>query len=296
MTAERATIQAARIYAGRGWRVIPLHSVADGRCTCRSTKCKAGKHPRVGLGGVHLATTDTDQIRDWWARWPDANVGIATGGASGIIALDVDPYHEGDESLRALEAEHVAVPETPRALTGGGGTHYLLAHPGRPVPNKVNLAGRRGVDLKGDGGYIVAPPSIHQSGRVYAWDAFAHPADLLPAACPEWLLRLADDQPTPERVAYARGPLDGRLSTRVSKLLRTDRRLRERFRRIPGDHADRTPSGVDASLAGLLARRGVAGGEIEAALRASRARADLPPRPQTYFAATVGKALAGRAQ
>jgi hypothetical protein len=109
--------------------------------------------------------------------------------------------------------------------------------------------------------------------------------------CPDYLLELAANGPSTKREHYAPAEWDGSLPAGAARLIRTSREVRERFRRVPGKHADRTPSGVDASLASMLAHNGLAGSEVEATLRASRARAGLPRRPDSYFAATVGKAL-----
>src|SRR5262249_22810872 len=130
---------------------------------------RPGKHPIGTLvpRGVKDATTDPDTILRWWAECPSANVGIATGALSGFIGLDVDPRHRGDESLAALEREHGKLPATVEAGTAGGGRHLLFAHSGVPIRNRVNLA--RGLDVRADGGYIVAPPSQHASGEAYAW-------------------------------------------------------------------------------------------------------------------------------
>jgi hypothetical protein len=124
------------------------------------------KHPRTDHG-LKDASTDSATIHKWWSRWPDANVAIVTGKASGVIALDIDPRHQGIDSLATWEQQHGAFPPTLESETGGGGLHKLFLHPGFPVKNRINLA--RGVDVRGDGGYIVAPPSIHSSGRRYRW-------------------------------------------------------------------------------------------------------------------------------
>ncbi len=183
-------LKAALSYARRDWYVVPLHSIRNGHCTCGRQDCGSpGKHPRT-LNGVYDATNDPAVIAGWWRIWPDANVGIATGAASGFIVLDVDPRHGGDDSLVDLECQHGLVPETPQSLTGGGGRHLLLDHPGRTVPNRVAIA--PGLDVRGDGGLIVAPPSAHASGREYAWDIASHPDDVPPAAVPGWLLALFD--------------------------------------------------------------------------------------------------------
>jgi hypothetical protein len=183
-----ATLEATLSCAGRGWDVLPLHSIINGRCTCGSPDCDSpGKHPRT-LHGVRDATTDEATIRRWWQRWPDANIGIATGAGSGFFVLDVDPRHDADDSLADLERTHGPLPDTVESLTGSGGRHVLFRHPGDHVPNKVGIA--PGLDIRGDGGYIVAPPSLHLSGRRYAWEVSRRPDHVPLAAAPGWLLDL----------------------------------------------------------------------------------------------------------
>ncbi|QBS37113.1 DNA primase [Thermaerobacter sp. FW80] len=185
-------LRAALYYATHfRWAVLPLHSIRGGRCTCGDTDCKSpGKHP-LTKHGVHDATRDADTIRRWWTRWPSANVGIATGRASGFWVLDVDPDKGGSEALHELEAKHGRLPDTVEAITGGGGRHILFRWPGRPVANKVALA--PGLDVRGDGGYIAAAPSRHESGRRYAWEVSSRPGEVPMAAAPAWLLALVDD-------------------------------------------------------------------------------------------------------
>jgi hypothetical protein len=181
----------ALAYAARGWAVLPLHCVRDGRCTCGSPACaRPAKHPigRLVPRGVKDATTDQVTIRPWWAEFPDANVGIATGAVSGLVVLDVDPRHRGDDSLAALERQHGPLLQSVRAMTGGGGSHPYFSHPGGIVSNKVAIA--PGLDVRGDGGYVVAPPSIHETGRRYEWDAGASPGEAALQAPPAWLLTL----------------------------------------------------------------------------------------------------------
>jgi hypothetical protein len=95
-------------------------------------------------------------LAEWWRRWPAANVGIATGARSGLLVLDVDPRHGGDDVLAALEAEHGRLPDTATVVTGGGGAHFYFAHPGGEIRSR-NLA--PGLELKADGAFVVAPPS-----------------------------------------------------------------------------------------------------------------------------------------
>lgn len=181
--------RAALAYAGRfGWAVLPLHGVRDGRCTCGRRDCPSpGKHP-LTKRGVHDASKNPDVIRAWWRRWPWANVAVATGAVSRIWALDVDPAAGGEDSLDALEAEHGLLPHTVQSLTGSGGRHILFRYPGQHVPNAVAIA--PGLDVRGDGGYIVVAPSIHASGRLYAWELSSRPGEVELAAAPEWLLQL----------------------------------------------------------------------------------------------------------
>src|SRR5438128_1578448 len=167
-------LDAALAYAQRGWSVFPVHTIVNGQCSCDNTTCASpGKHPRT-THGVQDAITDTSTIEQWWTQWRDANIGIRTGAVSGLVVLDVDPRHGGDASLeewKALYGHDFLT--TLISCTGGGGLHLFYAYPGQPVRNKVGLA--PGLDIRGDGGYIVAPPSIHVSGNRYVWDPAAHP-------------------------------------------------------------------------------------------------------------------------
>lgn len=168
-SAASPLLAAALRYAALGWCVFPGHGIdQSGRCSCRDSKCgHPGKHPRINAW-QKSATTDKTVIENWWRRWPTANVCIATGAASGIVVLDVDPRHGGAASLEALEREHGPLPLTPTVRTGGGGFHYFFSHPGGRVLNRVNVL--PGVDVRGDGGFVVAPPSRHVSGEVYSWN------------------------------------------------------------------------------------------------------------------------------
>ena len=155
--------------------VFPVHTIVASRCSCGNPKCQsAGKHPRT-KNGVIDATTDFRQINEWWTQWPDANIGIATGVQSGIVVIDIDPRHDGDASFQLMEAEAGKTPDTWEVLTGGGGRHIYLKHPGYKMGNRANIL--PGVDLRGDGGYVLAPPSNHLSGRTYEWEGSSDPFD-----------------------------------------------------------------------------------------------------------------------
>lgn len=190
---SRATLLLATAldYASDGWHVLPLHSLAGaGVCSCRFADCGSpAKHPRTKQG-LTDATTDPDVITTWFRQWPEMNVGVRTGLVSGIVVLDVDSYAGGDDGLAQLVAEYGELPETMEAETGGGGRHLIFTHPGEgfDIRNKAGLAA--GIDVRGDGGYIVAPPSIHATGALYEWKS-----SMAPVALPEWLV----ERPKPPR-------------------------------------------------------------------------------------------------
>lgn len=170
-------------YAERGWRVIQSHIVTRGGCSCGPACPSPGKHP-IEKNWPRLASADVDAIRRAWLAksWP--NVGIVAGEASDLLILDVDPRNGGDKTLEGWLASH-ALPRTPVVRTGGGGWHYYF----RWSPGLKNGPIAPGVDLKTDGGFVVAPPSRHPSGDLYSWqnDTLAFPV----APVPDWLLEIA---------------------------------------------------------------------------------------------------------
>lgn len=184
-------LAAALDYAARGWAVFPVHSIRrQGTiCTCGNRACGSpGKHPRTS-NGLKDASTDAAVIRGWWQRWPDAGVAIATGRTLAVI--DVDPPKGGGDSLVDARRALGDLPDTVEVITGSGGRHIYLS-----VPEGVSVrcsAGQLGpgLDVRGDGGYVVAPPSLHQSGQRYAWEASSHPDEVAVAPMPHgWLERL----------------------------------------------------------------------------------------------------------
>jgi len=228
-------LRQALAYAARGWRVLPVHSIRDGRCTCRHPGCLTpGKHP-IERGWQHRATTSGADIWEWWERWPAANVGIATGLESGIFVPDIDPDKGGDATLAALIAEHGPLPATRTHRTGSGGTHYLFSHPDFPVISKTDTFGT-GIDTRGAGGFIVAPPSVSGKGAYTVTD------DRDPVAAPEWLLAplrdlasrvaVGGDVPTVSGEPVDRAAIPGRLGE-LLKVMLTDGQGRHRhFYRI----------------------------------------------------------------
>ncbi len=145
-------IEAAKTYARRGW---PVFRVSP-----------RGKIPMRGSRGCLDATADEAAVCRWWQDAPEANVGIATGLRAGCWVLDIDG-ERGAQSLAELEAEIGALPETLEQATGSGGRHLFFSWPEREVRNRQNV--RAGIDVRGEGGYIVAPPSVHPSGNAYRW-------------------------------------------------------------------------------------------------------------------------------
>jgi Bifunctional DNA primase/polymerase, N-terminal len=193
---QPATVSlAARAYAERGWQVLPLWwPDPGGACACGRPDCDAvAKHPvhRLVPRGLRDATSHLDTVARWWRSVPNANVGIRTGAESDLVVLDVDGP-AGRQALRALVAAH-GLFEARWARTGGGGWHAYFAHPRATVSNSAGRVGGR-LDVRGEGGYVVAPPSRHWSGRLYRWTALpdepAPPDGQLPAL-PGWLLELA---------------------------------------------------------------------------------------------------------
>ncbi len=181
-------LDAALYYAGLDWPVFPLHTPdGQGGCSCGNPQCDdQGKHPRT-RNGFKDATTDEATIRRWWTKWPNANVGIATGAAR-LLVIDVDSRKGGDETLADLIKQYGPLPETVEAITGGGGRHILFEDTEGGVRGGVDKLGP-GLDVKAAGGYIVAPPSLHVSGQRYEWEASSHPEEVAVAPPSPWLLR-----------------------------------------------------------------------------------------------------------
>ena len=251
-------LEAALGYAEKGWRVFPLHTPGPDGCSCGDSGCKAaGKHPRTKTG-VTEASADASKIRRWWTKWPDANIGVATGSESGFFVLDLDRAKGAEASavsaLAELEDRHGRLPPTLSQRTGSGGNHRLYRWSAEvPVKSRkrVLFCGEvaAAVDTRGSGGYIVAPPSLHETGRRYEWrTGETAVADVVEA--PRWLLdaitavRVKEQPPRP-----AAGPLPAL-----------------------GAEADRAERYVRAALQGAGRRLGEAapGGRHEAMIREGR--------------------------
>lgn len=134
--------------------------------------------------GVKAATTDADTIRRWWQQLPDANIGVATGEPSNIFVLDVDGI-DAEVELRKFETQHGALPATVEVITARG-RHVYFKMPDAAIRNSTGKLAPD-LDIRASGGYVLAPPSIHPTGRRYAWSVDCASAI---ADAPAWLLRI----------------------------------------------------------------------------------------------------------
>lgn len=185
-------VAAALSHAARGWPVFPVWWAKQGHCACPKLEAcvSPAKHPLTDHG-FKDATTDDHQIARWWRRWPEANIGIRTGVSSALVVLDIDPKAGGEDSLAELAAKDGPLPETIEVLTGGGGRHLYLRHPGGKAEIR-NSAGKLGggLDVRADGGFVVGPGSIHVSGREYTWGHGSSPNEVEIDDLPGWMLTL----------------------------------------------------------------------------------------------------------
>lgn len=212
---ESLMSEAALSYAARGWQVFPCWWPTSTGCACgRGEECeRAGKHPlaRLAPNGLLDATTDPAIIRGWWAQYPQANIAIRCGAESGLVVLDVDAYKTGLDSLDVLEQRHGRLPYSVRARTGSGGgsVHILLGHPrdGRRISSNSSGKLGPGLDVKADGGYIIAAPSAHASGGRYEW---LDEDDSTVDQAPGWLISLLGQTGDPKAPIHTGIELDER--------------------------------------------------------------------------------------
>lgn len=222
-------MDAALRYADRGWHVFPLHWVSNRRCSC-GTACgkNAGKHPMTP-DGFYSATVDPGRITEWWTRYPDANIGIRTGQVSNLWVVDQDAkvmidrgdglvIPEGENSIRTAEHQLGQVlTETLTVKTGSGGLHFYYDY-----PQDGEKHGSRGgiipsVDIRGDEGYVVAPPSVHLNGHEYQWVDESEP--ISPA--PQWFVdfrKLEQGEPFIPQAKVAEGGRNNYLTSYAGSL------------------------------------------------------------------------------
>ena len=214
----------ALYYAKRGFSVVPVR--------------RGEKTPAFAWAQFQHRRASEAEIRDWFAD-PSMGVGIVTGAISGVFAADFDGEAGADTLGRVADKLGAA----PTSLTGGGGVHMLFRHPGHRVPTRKGIL--PGMDIRGDGGFIVAPPSVHASGRSYAWDVDAHPDDVAIHDAPASFVGAicADAPSSPDHLApvtRAAGPLglpgavaDGRETYMRNTVLAVARGLYDRLGRLP---------------------------------------------------------------
>jgi hypothetical protein len=205
----------ARAYIGRGWAAFP---------------CNRDKSPRTD-NGFEDASTDAEQITQWWTDWPDANIGLRTGVMFDV--LDVDAHHDGWHSLAYAVAEYGCLASSPVTSTPQGGAHFLYLPTG--LRNRTNFfPGHPGLDWRGQRGYIVAPPSIGDAEPLsparrwvaYGWSVKPSEQTLEPA--PSWLVELVTQKVKPRRAsvpAASRTRPPGRCAAYGATALNEERKL-----------------------------------------------------------------------
>lgn len=262
-------------YAKRGWPVFPCWERDETEAEYQArlsimpedkradAKRWEAKNPRVA-GGFNAATTEESKIRFWWKRWPDAAIGCPTGPALGAWVLDVDlPKAPGEpdgcDTLARLETDHGTLPATVTQRTGSGGDQRFFRWPadGPEIKNSQSKVGPK-LDVRGVGGYVVMPPSMHPAGNRYAWTS--NGAEL--AEAPSWLIELVlaksapvrpVERQTPTRAAtgYGRAALDAEVG---------------KVAVAPSGQRNGTLNAAAYSLGQLVAGRVLDQGEVESAL------------------------------
>ncbi len=193
-TRSLAAMDAALSYAARGFSVIPLCAPFGSTCThdhrdSHKSKHHIGKTP-VTVHGYNSATTDAAILKSWWNEYPTANVGIAVGPEHNLLGFEADMHRNEDgvipengmESLAALEDDHDKLPKTLTGMSGGGGQVFIFRYPQGAIIHSGKVPGWPGLEVKADGGIVVAP-SRHVCGGRYAWIDESDPAPV-----PQWLL------------------------------------------------------------------------------------------------------------
>jgi len=198
-------VQTARALAEKGLAIFP--------CLPRD------KRPAT-LQGLKDATTDPIQIENWWHQNPNCNIAVATGAVSGVFVIDLDGA-DAEAELRKLEAQHGELPATVESITGRG-RHLFFQCPERPVRNSAGKIAT-GIDVRATGGYVIAPPSVHPSGKRYCWSVDSATTF---AAAPEWLLFIIAETengtaaPASEwRALVCDGVVEGQRNSTVARLV-----------------------------------------------------------------------------
>jgi hypothetical protein len=195
-------LTAALAAAEQGWPVFMLGRSKRPVANCQSCHLATDHDPatcgHLTCHGFYAATTDPARVAAIIAAVPRGQLAVRTGAISGLLVVDVDPAHGGTTSMHQLLTEGL-LPRTRRVITGSGGQHLYYRHPGHPVPSRP-MPGRRGIDIKADGGYVVLPPSIHhRTGLPYRWATTTGPgtAEMPPALVTACLPPTPADSSTP---------------------------------------------------------------------------------------------------
>lgn len=193
-------LEAARWYASRGLKSFPV--------TLNGTK----KQPLKGSNGFYDATDNPAILADWFDKRNPPALGVRTGAESGVFVIDADPKNGGMETLYEMFGGPANLPDTWQSETPSGGRHVWFKHPGYPIQCKVGLL--EGIDVRGDGGYVVAPPSIRPDGPCYRWIEDLRPGPCELAEAPDWLLdmvrlKTVEERDPVDRVAILKGSTHG---------------------------------------------------------------------------------------
>lgn len=202
------------------WKLFPVHGAGPDGCTCGDRECKSpGKHPSNASG--FKEATDADFVLQRWFGDGDRNIGLATGAKSGVFVLDIDGP-EGEKALKALQEEHGRLPATRTSSTGRGEHRFFRMPEGEKIANSAGRLGPK-LDIRGDGGYVILPPSHHASGAQYKWrDDKAEIAE-----APAWLIERVRSRPQAER------PVEERAAVTADE--HTSQRAREALAAIDPD-------------------------------------------------------------
>jgi hypothetical protein len=246
-----------------GWAVFPCHSITvDGFCTCGKADCKSeGKHPQTSNGSLD-ATTDDTQILAWFAGKQDVNIGLATGHTSQLVVVDLDVDKGADINDLMIAGIDATIFNTPKVKTGAGLHFYYKLPVGVTVKNSASRLGKF-IDVRGDGGYVIAPPSKHISGRSYE---LLNPDNEQILEFPkQWLDKLAQPMPATAPVASSNGNGSGLHIPVVSGLV------------VP-DSINQGQRNVEMTkIAGALRSKGLSEGAVYAALAIENQRLCTPP-------------------
>ena len=176
-----------------GFSLVPVHKPIKGQCSCGKPNCPSpAKHPYPSKW-QEVTSKQPEAIKAWWQAFKSPNAGVVTGKASGVVVLDIDPRHGGMDTLDDLQVRHGKLPESATVETGSGGFHYYFRDPSG-LKNGTNIGGK-GVDFRGDNGFVVAPGSQHASGRDYDWYDEQTPDSVGFAPLPRWIYDLVYKPP-----------------------------------------------------------------------------------------------------